>query len=202
MTCVKEVPKHHLGHIDVGDDPVLQGTYGLDTLGGPPEHSLGFEPDAEDSAGSLLHGYDGGLVEDDPLALHVDQCIGRSQINGDVIDRNQTSGREPTCQQCSRFEAARVRRSLRICLRARNIWRIKAVDLTAYPYRLQERCYPKSYSIKRFRYFQTLRCRGRYPKGSRIPVFPAFRSERTPVELLVFPARSARPPVPDSAAAP
>src|SRR2546422_4930923 len=35
--------------------------------------SLGLEPDAFDLPGRLLDGDDGGLVEHDPLALHVDR---------------------------------------------------------------------------------------------------------------------------------
>src|SRR5690348_8147484 len=73
---LQEEPQHLLGHVEVGDHPVLERAYGEDAVGRAAEHALRFEPDAFDFPRGLLDRDDGGLVEHDALPLHVDQRIG------------------------------------------------------------------------------------------------------------------------------
>ena len=91
--------EHHFRHVHVRDDTILQGPNRLDALGSPTQHSLGLQPDTQDLLGPLLHRNHGGLVQDDPLSLHIDEGIGRSQVHGDVIHRDQATGVEPTGQE-------------------------------------------------------------------------------------------------------
>ncbi len=42
-----EVVQHLLGHVEVGDDPVLERADGDDVAGSAPEHGLGFVTDGE-----------------------------------------------------------------------------------------------------------------------------------------------------------
>ena len=95
---LEEVPKHHLGHVDIRDHTVLERTDRLDPLGRSPEHALRLEADPHDATAALLDGDHGGLVEDDALTLHVHEGIGRPEINGDVVDRDETPRVKPVAQ--------------------------------------------------------------------------------------------------------
>src|SRR5882762_3846576 len=91
---LEEKPEHLLGHVEVGDDAVLEGPHGENAVGGPAQHALRFESDALDLASSLLDRDDRGLVQHDALALHVDQRIGGAEIHGNLICRAPGSDSE------------------------------------------------------------------------------------------------------------
>jgi hypothetical protein len=54
---------------EVGDDAVLHGLDGDDVAGGAAEHLLGLLADGLDLIGLGVDGDDGGLVDDDALAV-------------------------------------------------------------------------------------------------------------------------------------
>ncbi len=95
VTVVEEVAEHHLRHVHVRDHPVLERADGRHALGRPAEHPLRFQADPLDLVGRLFHGDHGRLVEDDSLALHVNECIRRPQVDGDVVDRYEAPRLEP-----------------------------------------------------------------------------------------------------------
>ena len=49
------------------------------------EHALGLEADALDPLGFAIDRDDGGLVEDDAFALHVDERVGGAEVDGDRV---------------------------------------------------------------------------------------------------------------------
>ena len=85
---LEEVAEHHLRHVNVGDDAVLERANRLDAFRGPPQHPLRLEPDPHDPAAALLHRDHRGLVEHDALALHVHERVRGAEIDGDVVDRD------------------------------------------------------------------------------------------------------------------
>ena len=88
-----ELPQHLLRHVIVGDDALPQGADGHDVAGGPAQHGLGLGAHFQELAGVLIHGNDGGFVEDHALALHIDQDGCRPQVDADVFrpGHNSTS---------------------------------------------------------------------------------------------------------------
>ena len=81
---LEEGGEHALRGVQVGDDPVLQGTEDQLVLRGPAQHLLGLFTQGGHLAGAPLHGHHGGLAKDDALAPHVDEGIGGAQIHPDV----------------------------------------------------------------------------------------------------------------------
>src|SRR5690606_2041335 len=77
------------------DHTVLQGSDRGDALGCPPEHPFRLETDPLDLPGRLLHGHHGWLIQYDSFSLHVDERVGRPEIDGDVVHRNEGTGLEP-----------------------------------------------------------------------------------------------------------
>jgi len=84
---LEEEPQHLLGDVEVGDHAVLERSHREDPIGGAAQHALRLEPDPLDLAGGFLDRDDGGLVQDDPLALDVDQGVGGAEIDGNLICR-------------------------------------------------------------------------------------------------------------------
>jgi hypothetical protein len=89
------VAKHHLGDIDVRDDTILERANRLDAVGRAAQHALGLEPDTHNPTTPPFNRDDGRLVEHDALPLHVHEGIRRPKIDGDVVDRYQTTGIKP-----------------------------------------------------------------------------------------------------------
>jgi hypothetical protein len=77
-----EVPEHLLGHVEVGDDAVLQRPDGRDRPGRPPEHPLGLDPDRVHLAGALVDRDHGRLGEHDPTPAHVHEGVRSPQVDG------------------------------------------------------------------------------------------------------------------------
>ena len=86
MNLADEMFDHFLRHFEIGDHPIAHRADSLDIPWRAPEHHLGIVPD---SADLLLSPFckgrnDRWLVQDDATAPHIDQRIGRSQIDGHV----------------------------------------------------------------------------------------------------------------------
>jgi hypothetical protein len=77
--------QHLFGDFEIGDDAVLHGSNRHDVAGGPAQHLFGIAADGEDLAALSLDGDDGGLVDDDPLALDIDQRVGGAQVDRQII---------------------------------------------------------------------------------------------------------------------
>ena len=85
MHLVDEVPQHRLGDLEIGDDAILQRADGDDIARRAAEHALGFVADREHMAGADLHRDHRGFAQDDAVIFDVNQGVGRSQIDADVV---------------------------------------------------------------------------------------------------------------------
>ena len=96
VNLADEVFDHFFGDFEIGDDAVAQRPNGADVTGGTAEHLLGFLTDGE----NLFLAFDFGdgdhrwLVQDDALALDVDQRVRGAQIDGHVRGENPEKSRE------------------------------------------------------------------------------------------------------------
>jgi len=81
-----EVLDHRLGDFEVGDDAVAQRADRLDVAGRATEHHLGLFADGEDLALAALRSQrnDRRFVQHDAAALHIDQRIGRTEVDPHV----------------------------------------------------------------------------------------------------------------------
>jgi hypothetical protein len=80
-----EVVQHLLGVAEVGDDAVLHRLNGDDVARRAAEHLLGLLADGLDLVGLGVYRDDGGLVDDDALAVGKDERVGRPEIDGQVV---------------------------------------------------------------------------------------------------------------------
>ena len=85
MMSVEEVAQHLLGHVEVGDDAVLHRPNGDDAFRRAAEHALRLEADALDLLGLAIDRDDRRLVQDDALALHVDQRVRGAEVDTDRV---------------------------------------------------------------------------------------------------------------------
>ena len=86
---LQEVAQHFLGHVEVGDHPILERPDRDDALGRAPEHALCFEPDSLDFSGRSLERHDRRLIKHDAFALDVNQGVGRAKIDSDLVRRQK-----------------------------------------------------------------------------------------------------------------
>ncbi len=84
---LEEKAQHLLRHVEVGDDAVLQRANGENAVGRAAEHAFRFEADAFDLAGCLFDRDNGGFVQHDPFAAHVDECVRGAKVYGDFVRR-------------------------------------------------------------------------------------------------------------------
>src|SRR5215218_4186976 len=70
VNLLNEITKHLLGHVEIADDTVLKRSHSHDVRGCPSYHALGFRTHRENPLGAGIHGYDGGLIDDDSFATH------------------------------------------------------------------------------------------------------------------------------------
>jgi len=85
-----ELLEHLLRHSKVSDDPILHRTNGLDIARHLAQHLFGLVANGFDHffaavAALVSDGHYGGLIQNDALALDVNQGIGSAQVNGDVL---------------------------------------------------------------------------------------------------------------------
>src|SRR5579884_3310757 len=85
MHLADEVAQHLLHDVEVGNHTVLEGTDGDDVGGRSAHHALGVGSDGQHLLALLIDGYDGGFGQHHALALHVDQRVGRAQIDSEVF---------------------------------------------------------------------------------------------------------------------
>jgi len=85
LDLLQEALNHLLGHLEVGDHPVLERPDGFDVLVGALVHLKGLVPELADLAGRVVDGHDARLVEDNPFSANVHQSIRRPQVDGDVL---------------------------------------------------------------------------------------------------------------------
>jgi hypothetical protein len=81
-----EVLEHLLGDLEVADHAGAHGPDRPDVAGRAADHAVGLLADLQDLARSapVEDGDDGGLVEHDAPALHIDQGVGGPQIDRHV----------------------------------------------------------------------------------------------------------------------
>jgi hypothetical protein len=81
-----EMLDHRLGDFEIGDDAVAQRPDRLDVAGRAAEHHLGLFANREHLALAALRGQrdDRRLVQHDASALHINQRIGRSEVDPHV----------------------------------------------------------------------------------------------------------------------
>ena len=77
----EEVAEHLLGHLEVGDHAVAEGSNRGDRRGGPPDHPLRLVADGVDVSGRRVDGDDRGLGDENALPAHEDQRVRGSQID-------------------------------------------------------------------------------------------------------------------------
>src|SRR5439155_5819567 len=80
-----EVAQHRLGDQVVGDDAVAHGTADDDAARGAAQHRAGVRAHRHDAVVRRRIGHHGGLVEHDAAALDVDEHVGRTQVDADVL---------------------------------------------------------------------------------------------------------------------
>ena len=112
-----EVAQHLLGHVEVGDHAVLQRPDGLDRARGAAEHALGLDADGVDLAGARVDRDDRRLAQHDAAAAHVDERVGRAEVDrhvaateaGEVAEEAHARGRERTPSTMVRKRTAGMR---------------------------------------------------------------------------------------------
>src|SRR5690606_33574079 len=123
---VDEILKHLLRDGEVRDDAVLERTDRGDMPGRAPEHALCFRTDGDDRfridrVAVLAYRYDGWLVENDPLAAHVDERVRGAEIDGGIIGEESPDTfqhrirRPPACRTKSSGSACRSWEYATIC---------------------------------------------------------------------------------------
>ena len=84
MHLLDEVPEHLLRHLEVGDHAVLERADGLDVAGRAAQHALGLDADGVHLARALVDRDDRRLGQHDAATAHVDQRVGRAEVDGHV----------------------------------------------------------------------------------------------------------------------
>ena len=95
MIGLEEVAQHLLGHVEVGDDAVLQRPHRDDAVGRAPEHALRLEPDALDLPVACSIATTEGSFSTMPFALHVDERVRGAEIHGDRVRGEERTELEP-----------------------------------------------------------------------------------------------------------
>jgi hypothetical protein len=83
VDLLDEVAEHLLGHLEVGDDPVLQRPDGRNRAGRPAEHALGLDPHGVDLTGPRVDRDHARLRQHDPAPTHIDE-----RVRGPEVDRH------------------------------------------------------------------------------------------------------------------
>ena len=81
MHLLNEVAQHLLGHVEIGDDAILERADRGDRPRRPPKHALGLDPHGVDFAGALVDGNDRWFREDDAATANVDERVRRPEID-------------------------------------------------------------------------------------------------------------------------
>ena len=84
VDAADEVAEHPLGHLEVRDDAVPQGTDGRDRRGRAADHPARLVADGLDAAALRVDRYDGRLGQRDAASALEDQCVGGPEVDRDV----------------------------------------------------------------------------------------------------------------------
>jgi hypothetical protein len=84
VDLLDEVAQHLLGHVEVGDHAVLERPDRRDRARRAAEHPLGLDPDGVHLAGARVDRHHARLGQHDAAPAHVDERVGRAQIDGHV----------------------------------------------------------------------------------------------------------------------
>jgi hypothetical protein len=79
-----EIVKHALGDFELGDDAVAQRAHDQDMRGRFAAHLFRFLAIGDRTARLLLNRRVRRLVDDNALAAHTDQGVGRAEVDADV----------------------------------------------------------------------------------------------------------------------
>src|SRR6202035_4166873 len=82
-----EVVEHALGDHEVRDDTLAHRPHDLDRVGRAPDHLLRGAADGQDASAVAVDGDEGGLVDDNPLPLDVNQDSRRTKVNPDLLGK-------------------------------------------------------------------------------------------------------------------
>ena len=95
---LQQQPDHPLGDLEVRDRPAPQRPHGHDVTGRPADHLPRLAPRGQHLAGLAVEGDDRRLVEHDAAALHVDERVGRPEVDGKVTSHaSDPSSRHEPC---------------------------------------------------------------------------------------------------------
>ena len=81
---VQEHAQHPFGDFEVGDGAAAQRALGHDVARRAADHLPGVGPDGQDLPAARVERDDGRLVQDEALALGVDQRVGGTKVDGQV----------------------------------------------------------------------------------------------------------------------
>ena len=87
-----EMHQHFFCRVEVGDHAVLHRAHGLDVRRRPAEHLVRLGPDRVDLTLGGVERDDGGFVEDDAAPASEDTGVGRTEVDGDVGGKRETTG--------------------------------------------------------------------------------------------------------------
>ena len=89
MCLADEVLDHLLRHLEVGDHARPERSDGADVVRGLAHHELRVVADSADSPGAVLnfHRDHGGFVGDDARTPHINDRIGRPEVDCDIARR-------------------------------------------------------------------------------------------------------------------
>ena len=90
MDLVDKMLQHFFRDGEVGDHAVLQRPDSRDVARGTSQHQFRLGTDGGDALRSarstvLADGHHRRLVQYDPLAAHINQCVSCAQVNGQVV---------------------------------------------------------------------------------------------------------------------
>ena len=89
MNFADEMFDHFLSGVEIGNHALAHGPDRLDRAGRAAEHQLGVFTDRQNGFSAVSHMISNhrGLVEDDPLALDIDQRVGRAEVDCHVAGK-------------------------------------------------------------------------------------------------------------------
>ena len=84
MHLLDEVTEHLLGHVEVGDDAILQRANGGDIARGTTQHALRLNADGVHITGPLVDCDHRRLRQNDAATLHVNKSVGGAEVHGHI----------------------------------------------------------------------------------------------------------------------
>ena len=85
LDLLDQLAQQFLGLLEVRDDAVLQRPDRIDAGRGAAQHLLGVAAHGQHAVGGAIDRDHRGLVQDDSLALDIDEGVGRAEIDGHIV---------------------------------------------------------------------------------------------------------------------